>query len=91
MKTEAELLRMIGAALTEALEKEVSVQPATRLRADVGIQSIDVIDFLFILERATGTRIEIDEFFQYLATRSSGVRDIVVSDIIGFIQSKQGA
>ncbi|MCM2277006.1 MAG: phosphopantetheine-binding protein [Oligoflexia bacterium] len=88
MLEKADPMATIKLALEEVLEKEVSLGPETRFRSDLGVQSIDVVDFLFVLEKRMERRIDVEAFFQFLAKRESGsLRDILVGDVIAFLST----
>lgn len=86
-KSKEELLGIIQTSLATALEKTVELRPETKLRADLGVQSIDIIDFIFILEKALDIRIDLEEFFEFTSSKTNGIlTEIIVSDVISFLE-----
>ncbi len=83
------LLHIVQASLATALEKEIEVRPETRLRADLGVQSIDIIDFIFVLEKSVGISIDLEDFFAFVSARSNGrMTEIVVSEVVSYLEHK---
>lgn len=83
-----DILFVIKSSLEKALERTVELSPSTKLRADLGVQSIDVIDFIFILEKETKVKIDLEEFFEFITAKTSGdLNEIVVSGVIDFLKS----
>lgn len=81
-------LEQIQLSLEKVLTKSVKLESTTLLRKDLGVQSIDIIDLVFVLEKQFGIRLELEDFFQ-LPSKSpgGGTGDIVVSDLIDYIES----
>lgn len=83
------LLQIVQASLATALEKDIEIRPETRLRADLGVQSIDIIDFIFVLEKSAGVSIDLEDFFTFVSTRSNGrMTEIVVSEVVSYLEHK---
>ncbi len=64
----------------------VIILPETKIMEDLGLESIDFVDFVFELERVTGVEIEITDLSVALSHVSGRrFRQIAVSEIADYI------
>ena len=81
--------QQIHISLEKVLGKKVALELTTLLRKDLGVQSIDIIDLIFVLEKKFG-RLELEDFFQFLSkSENGGTKDILVSDLVAYLDSIQ--
>ena len=68
--------------------EEREVTPAARLVADLGAESIDLVDLTFRIEKAFGITIPENELFDDPARRAETWR---VADVADYVASRMGA
>ncbi len=74
------IIRNVNNAMTEEFELDpAAMKPEAHLYDDLGLDSLDAVDMVIVLENTFGMRIRDDQ----------GIRDIrTLGDIYGFIERK---
>lgn len=89
MATEQELFTQVESAVREVLNTdEGEIKQESMFRADLGAESIDLLDISFELEKLTGKELDFREVVQFVnEKRGSEVSDISVGDIVAYLNA----
>jgi acyl carrier protein len=89
MSKEHEILGNVVKALCIVKTVDVSrIDFETRLIGDIGLESIDIIDFIFELEKICNSEVNLIDLFQSMNLRSEGgYSDLAVKDIVATLMS----
>lgn len=89
MATEQELFTQVESAVREVLNTdEGEIKQESMFRADLGAESIDLLDISFELEKLTGKELDFREVVQFVnEKRGSEVSDISVGDIVSYLKA----
>ena len=89
MATKDKVFAKVQDVLVEALGVDKDeVEPAARLKADLGAESIDYLDIAFQLEKAFTIKIEQKEFTQNPQADGDDAEDMTVDNVVAFVMSK---
>lgn len=88
MATDMELFMQVEGAVREVLNtKEGDVRPESFFRADLGAESIDLLDISFELEKRTGKELDFREVVQFVnERRGSEISDLSIQDIVDYLK-----
>jgi len=83
-----EFLKSISESVEAILGKNIAVALQNRLIGDIGMESIDVIDFLHEIERRTGVEVRIPRLLEQMH-KSGGRRfdQLTVQDLINYLEN----
>lgn len=90
MPTEAELLAHVKESIGIALGSEVDqLTPQTRLFEDLGVDSVDLLDITYEIERLTGCELEVSDLFggDDQGTPQPG-REFSLGDLVRLLKEK---
>lgn len=89
MATEQELFTQVESAVREVLNTdEGEIKQESMFRADLGAESIDLLDISFELEKLTGKELDFREVVQFInEKRGTEVSDISVGDIVAYLKA----
>lgn len=77
--TEQQIIEKINSSLAEEFEYDGEMTPETTLFEDMGLDSLDVVDLVIVLESAFGMKIRDEEAIRQIRT---------LGDIHNFVISK---
>lgn len=72
--------------------QKLTIEPASKLIGDLGLESIDFLDLSSEIENTIGFELDFKEVVEYLKQTSGGAADIkavTVQNLIDFIETKQ--
>lgn len=79
------VLKALSAVKTVEVER---INLETRLIADIGLESIDIIDFIFELEKFTESEVNLIDLFQSANVKSEkGYSDLKVKDVVSILMT----
>ncbi len=90
MPTEAELFAHVKESIGTALGAEVdTLSPETRLFEDLGVDSVDLLDITYEIERLTGCELEVSDLFggDEKGTPQPG-RELSLGDLVRLLKAK---
>ncbi len=72
--------------------QKLTIEPSSKLIADLGLESIDFLDLSSEIENTVGFELDFKEVVEYLKSTAGGTADIksvTVQNLIDFIETKQ--
>jgi acyl carrier protein len=93
MKTEQELFVQVEEAVRTVLNtEEGEIKMESMFRADLGAESIDMLDISYEIEKLTGVELDFQEVLDFMnEKKGKEVTDISVDDLVDYIkQVKNG-
>lgn len=89
MATDMEMFTQVEAAVREVLNsKEGEIKPESYFRADLGAESIDLLDISFELEKRTGKELDFREVVQFVnEKRGTEISDLSIQDIVDYLKN----
>ncbi len=89
MATDMELFSQVEGAVREVLNtKEGDIKAESYFRADLGAESIDLLDISFELEKRTGKELDFREVVQFVnEKRGTEISDLSVQDIVEYLKA----
>jgi acyl carrier protein len=85
--TDSDLLDHVKTSIVTALGTQADeLAPETRLFEDLGVDSVDLLDISYELERLTGCELELTELFRRQDAQPG--RDLTVSQLAGIIKTR---
>lgn len=87
--TDMELFTQVEGAVKEVLNtKDGDIKPESFFRADLGAESIDLLDISFELEKRTGKELDFREVVQFVnEKRGTEISDLAVQDIVDYLKA----
>jgi acyl carrier protein len=88
--TEAELLQHVKASIGIALgADEAALSPETRLFEELGVDSVDLLDVAYEIERLTGCELELAELFRAGDGGGPGEgRDLTIRHVVELLRAR---
>ncbi len=92
MTTDAELFEHVKTSIVIALGAQASqLTPETRLFQELGVDSVDLLDVSYEIERLTGCELELAELFR---ARDGGTpdpnRDLTLEHLVQLLKTRLG-
>ena len=89
MATDMELFTQVEGAVKEVLNtKDGEIKPESFFRADLGAESIDLLDISFELEKRTGKELDFREVVQFVnEKRGTEISDLSIADIVEYLKA----
>ena len=86
--TDMELFTQVEGAVKEVLNtKDGDIKPESFFRADLGAESIDLLDISFELEKRTGKELDFREVVQFVnEKRGTEISDLAIQDIVDYLK-----
>lgn len=87
--TDTEIFTQVEGAVREVLNtKEGDIKPESFFRADLGAESIDLLDISFELEKRTGKELDFREVVQFVnEKRGTEISDLAIQDIVDYLKA----
>ena len=87
--TDMELFTQVEGAVKEVLNtKDGDIKPESFFRADLGAESIDLLDISFELEKRTGKELDFREVVQFVnEKRGTEISDLAIQDIVDYLKA----
>jgi acyl carrier protein len=88
MSTEQELFNQVEEAVRTVLNTEKGeIKMESMFRADLGAESIDMLDISYEIEKRIGVELDPMETFNYLNEKNNTeVTDMSAADLVGYIE-----
>ena len=88
---EGEVFGFVATAIKTVLNsKDLAVKSESKLAADLGIESIDLLDISCELEKSIGRELDFKELAKHVtATKGVSAKDLAVGDVVAYIQATQ--
>jgi acyl carrier protein len=89
MATDTELFSQVESAVREVLNtKEGDIKAESYFRADLGAESIDLLDISCEREKRTGKELDFREVVQFVnEKRGTEISDLSVQDIVEYLKA----
>lgn len=87
------LLNSIKDSIRDVVNNQkLAIEPASKLIADLGLESIDFLDLSSEIENTVGFELDFKEVVEYLKTstgNSADLKTVTVQNLIDFIETKK--
>lgn len=87
------LLNSIKDSIRDVVNNQkLTIEPASKLIADLGLESIDFLDLSSEIENTVGFELDFKEVVEYLKTSTGNAADlktVTVQNLIDFIETKK--
>ena len=92
MASEEELLQHVKEAVATALGTEAAeLDRGTRLFGELGVDSVDLLDICYEIERLTGCELEVAALFGEEEGVPRSGRDLTLADLAQVVRARQAA